>query len=995
MTPNSGRATESRRTRQGARSDVLVTPPLSTPRAGLTFLMVFVLLAVGMVTAALGFVALMEWVFGRPLLTRFGADLMPMAPSTAVLFLMFGSAIGLCARTPLSARIFWISAMLGCLGTLAALLLFTLNGLGIYWSVDPVGLAIPGLAGPSLRGHMPPLTALCFLLAGSSFLASLAQAAIPTWRTTLALGTASVLSGLCMILSLGYIGSTPLLNTGTFIPPALNTVLIFVIMSFALLVLASRSVGLFRKVSGSDSRAGFVFFLIFLLVAEGLVIGGWFYYRNNEQHHLTEVKRNLSSIAELKVGELVRWRKERMADGSIFFQNETFSRLVRQAFSHPADGVAERELRSWLERVRTGCQYSQVSLLDAQSVARLSVPNDPEPSCSETLRMASEVLRSGQIAFQDFNRHTNDPNIYLAVLVPILDASDANRPLGVLMLRIDPNTYLYPFIQHWPAFSETAETLLVRREINEVVFLNDLRFRTNAALNLRAPLDRTTMPAVQAALGREGIMEGIDYRGKPVVAALRTIPDSPWALVARIDTEEVSSPMRDRLWQIVIMIAISIFSAGTGVGLVWRQQRVRFYRDRAVVSEALRDSENLLRESQIIANLGSYVLDMRTGLWTSSAVLDKVFGIDRGYERSVEGWTALIHPDDRTMMVDYFAKEVKGKGRNFDKEYRIIRHDDQSERWVHGMGRLEFDAQGQPVRRLGTIQDITERKRVEGKIRNLNVTLEQRVVRRTAELEAANQELEAFSYSVSHDLRAPLRHVHGYVDLLAQEAEGRLSDKGRHYMKTIAAASEEMGELIDDLLAFSRMGRAEMIETSINLNSLVRDTLRDLEEPTRGRNMVWTLPPLPAVQGDPAMLKLVLANLLGNAVKFTRSRDPAVIEIGIVEEEVRGQRSASFTQAAAATEVREKDERQQALFTDHGSRITFFVRDNGVGFDPQYAHKLFGVFQRLHRADEFEGTGIGLANVRRIIVRHGGRTWAEGHLNEGATFYFTLKKAKE
>jgi len=225
------------------------------------------------------------------------------------------------------------------------------------------------------------------------------------------------------------------------------------------------------------------------------------------------------------------------------------------------------------------------------------------------------------------------------------------------------------------------------------------------------------------------------------------------------------------------------------------------------------------------------------------------------------------------------------------------------------------------------------------------------------------KELEAFSYSVSHDLRAPLRHVLGYVEMLAQEAGDQLSEEGRRYLKTITDASKEMGELIDDLLAFSRMGRVEMRETSVELDALVQKTLRDLQSTTSGRNIVWKIPPLPVVQGDPAMLKQVLANLLGNAVKYTRPRDSAQIEFGCAGKE--------------------------------DGRIILFVRDNGVGFDPQYAHKLFGVFQRLHRADQFEGTGIGLANVRRIIARHGGRTWAEGEVNEGATFYFTLKPASD
>jgi PAS domain S-box-containing protein len=271
---------------------------------------------------------------------------------------------------------------------------------------------------------------------------------------------------------------------------------------------------------------------------------------------------------------------------------------------------------------------------------------------------------------------------------------------------------------------------------------------------------------------------------------------------------------------------------------------------------------------------------------------------------------------------------------------------------------------------LGTLENIARqvapllnarllREQAQMALKKLTTELEQRVGERTAQLKAANKELEAFSYSVSHDLRAPLRHVQGYVDMLGREAKGQFSDQGRRYMKTITDASREMGVLIDDLLAFSRMGRTDMIETRVNLDSLVQDALHDLESVTRERNIVWKIPALPAVLADPAMLKQVFANLLGNAVKFTRTRNPAEVEIGCGGME--------------------------------GERMIVFIRDNGVGFEPQYTHKLFGVFQRLHRADEFEGTGIGLANVRRIIARQGGRTWAEGTLDRGATFYFTLK----
>ena len=252
---------------------------------------------------------------------------------------------------------------------------------------------------------------------------------------------------------------------------------------------------------------------------------------------------------------------------------------MRRFLEKPEDADAQRQLQIWFGKYQP--RYDEVLLLDAQGVTRLSLPAGLPAVSTSLARDFSDVLRSGQVTFQDFYRSEQDQRIHLGVLVPILDEQDAGRPLGVLFLRIDPETYLYPFIKRWPTASLTAETLLVRREGNEAVFLNELRFQTNTALNLRAPLDRIALPAVQAALGREGVVEGVDYRGMPVVAALRLIPDSPWSLVARMDTAEAYGPMREQLWQVVVMTGTLLFGAGACMGLVWRQQRVRFYRERA------------------------------------------------------------------------------------------------------------------------------------------------------------------------------------------------------------------------------------------------------------------------------------------------------------------------------------------------------------------------------------------------------------------------------
>ena len=259
------------------------------------------------------------------------------------------------------------------------------------------------------------------------------------------------------------------------------------------------------------------------------------------------------------------------------------------------------------------------------------------------------------------------------------------------------------------------------------------------------------------------------------------------------------------------------------------------------------------------------------------------------------------------------------------------------------------------------------------KVRKLNEELEQRVLERTGQLEAANKELESFSYSVSHDLRAPLRAIDGFSRIVLEDYAAPLADEAKAYLKLVRDNTRQMGQLVDDLLAFSRLGRLALSKQTVDPGRLVRLCLTELKAEQEGRQLEIEVGDLPSCQADPTLLKQVWMNLLSNALKYTRKREAAMITVGC-----RMERRATTSHDAASR-------------SGPTTEVIFFIKDNGAGFDMKYAHKLFGVFQRLHRASDYDGTGVGLAIVQRIINRHGGRVWADAKINQGATFSFTLE----
>ncbi len=939
--------------------------------------------------------------------------------------------------------------------------------------------------------------------------------------------------------------------------------------------------------------------LTFLVLSLNIWAAGYYYYHTEKESIQKDKQEDLLAIADLKVKQITDWRRERIGDGEILSQDPFFALHVREWFQGKDSGLKQKiflRIQSFQEYY----QYKSIVLLDSEGDIRLAVPGGNEVLGPDARQLTAQAIRTKKIIFSSLYKSKIQNVIRLTVVIPLIVSGEpGGEPTGVLLLRVDPFQFLYPLLQSWPTPSKSAETILVRREGSDVVFLNELRHRKDTALTLRFPLSEQNLPAAMAVRGREGIVEGDDYRGVPVIAALKHIPDSPWFLIAKVDQEEIYAPVRQRLWITTILVSVMILAAGGFIGLIWRHQGAIFYQERyeaelkrlallqhfeyltkyandiillsdnnlriieaneraslsygytgdELVRLHLRDlrspetrpfleqqmeqaeeqnglvfetihqrkdgtrfpaevsarvieiegkkfyqhivrdtterkqaEESLIREKQfsdtainsmpgvfylfdrngrfvrwnrnyeiftgysageiskmepldffseeekklvaeriqqafikgystveahLLAKDGSKTSYLFTGLHLVMDERDFLIGTgtdisdlrqaEKSLRISEEKYRTLLEnipqkifskdihsvyvscnqsfardlgitPDDFTGKTDYdfFPKELADKYRADDR--RILksgRAEAIEEKYIHeGKEYVVYtvktplrDEQGDTTGILGIFWDITEQKHAEEELKRYREHLEELIQERTAELEAANKELESFSYSVSHDLRSPLRSIDGFSRMLLEDYSGKLDEEGRKYIHRVRNASQRMGQLIDDLLSLSRVSRREMRHELVDLSALANTIAADLGDMQPERQIEWNIQPGIFAPGDAGLLRILFENLLGNAVKFTGKTEDARIEFGRA---------------------------------DHGGEEAYCVRDNGAGFDMTYSDKLFGAFQRLHLQDEFPGTGIGLAIVQRIVNRHGGRIWAEGTLDKGAAFFFTL-----
>jgi len=707
-----------------------------------------------------------------------------------------------------------------------------------------------------------------------------------------------------------------------------------------------------RAVGGAASRPSRVLLAVAVAVLAGAA--WWFFARylpGMRQREIERWRERLSVMALDRKAAIDLWLADGLADAATIASYPTLRYMLSDgpadddgSTPFPAEQGARGHLAEIVRETATvhGHRCAIVADRSLQVVLRVG---EECAMAGETAAARGATLTAGAHA-----EVVRDPagRIGVVFAAPVAGPRPGEPPLGAVLLEHDPERFLYPLVRREPIPTETGETMLARVEGDELVFLHAMRRGGFGPLALRLPLATPGLAMSRGVAAGESFGELLDYAGVPVLAATGRLERAPWGLVVKVDTEEALAAYRTRrLMHLAVALAVIVAASGLAFGLLRAQ--------RAAHQVALHAAR--ARTAALLDHANDAILLLRADgrIEEANKRAEEFYGRTR-HEIVGRSIADLRSEDERPRALEDLESVRRRGGLIVDTVHLAAGGRPVP---VEVSSRL-VDIAGEEVV-VSLVRDVGERKAQEERIRSLNAELEERVRARTHELEEAYRELEAFSYSVSHDLRAPLRAIDGFARILQEDHAGRLDAEGLRVLGVVRDNARRMGELIDDLLALSRAARHEPRRQRVDMGELARTAFEELALDGGLDGVELRVSRLEPAFGDAGLLRQVWTNLISNALKFTRPRPRRVIDVGC---------------------------------RPCGEGVEYFVRDNGVGFDPRYGEKLFGVFQRLHPAEEFEGTGVGLALVRRIVARHGGTVAAEGGIGKGATFRFTLPRGE-
>ncbi len=677
-----------------------------------------------------------------------------------------------------------------------------------------------------------------------------------------------------------------------------------------------------------------------LATVAAIGIAGFFYLQSVTVAARKVATDNLAAVAESKVREIVNWRAERLSDAQAVMQNPLLTEPVQRFLAGPADAASTARLTQWLHSLQEHNQALRAILVDAECRVRLVFPADKTYFGPIAAASAKEAMATNHVTMSELHRSQFSGEVHMDLVVPIRSTAGA-APVGAVVLEVDPERFLFPLIQTWPTASPSAETLLVRREGNDVLFLNELRHRKDAALTLRLPIGQKDLPAARAVRGETGVMEGVDNRGVPVLAHVRAVPGTKWFMVAKVDAAEINAPLRQQALLISVSVGLFLLVIGLGAGLFWRQQRTRYYREQVETAAELviANKELLFQNEEKEKRAAELVV----------ANKELSFQNEEKEKRAAELVIA-----NKELSFQNEEKEKRAAELVVANKELLFQNEEKEKRAAElAVANKELLFQNEEK----------EKRAAELVIANKELLFQNdEKEKRAAELERSKSELARFLYTASHDLKSPVVTVRTFLGYLEQDMA--TGDAGRiaKDVQFIRNATDKMVQLLDDLLEMSRIGRVVGASVNVTFRALVDTALAAVAGRIAARGVTVQVDDREmTLHGDRVRLEEIWQNLVDNACKFMGDQKAPRIEIGV--------------------ETRDAEP-------------VFFVRDNGVGIDARYQEKVFGLFEKLD--PKAEGTGIGLALVKRIVELHGGRIWVESKgAGQGTCFCFTLPGAMQ